>query len=93
MECAALRFTVVWHAADSVAGMIENPLSPTTCHQSHHGLMQLSAGAVQATEAIDLPQLDGVTIPAVGQACDSKPQSFACSTIQEPMCLLVQHLG
>ena len=52
-----------WVAADYVAGMLENPLSPTTCHQSQHGILQLSDGAVQAAEPFPVQRLEGLTAP------------------------------
>ena len=54
-------------AADSVAGMIENTLSPTTRHQTQDGLQQLKDGLVQATQSFAVPMLEDFHVPEVSE--------------------------
>lgn len=48
--------------------MIENPLSPTTCHCNHDRLHQLSENSVQATQALAVSLVEECTVPEV---CDT----------------------
>ena len=58
-------------AADCVAGMLENSLSPTTHHQTQDGLQQLKGDLVQATQPFAVPLVEDFLIPEVSEVVKS----------------------
>ena len=54
-------------AADFVAGLIENTLSPTTRYQTQDGLQQLKDSLVRATQSFAVPMLEDFLVPEVNE--------------------------